>query len=198
MMDAVKRFRDRFSEPLEDLQERARSYWLGLAPRERLILSILGGLTALLFTALLLKETFGFFLGHEHMTESNLKNVSRIQTLAGELATQRADMMKYERLLSRRPSPFKLSTYVESEAQKYGIGVSKAAPSKAPANASEGEEFLEITLSSGVGLDRLLKMLQSLEETLGVRLVELTIKPEFADPTKLNVVFTIAGKAEIP
>jgi type II secretory pathway component PulM len=191
-------WKEKIVEPLDDLQERARLAWSGLAPREKLILSILGSVFGLLLVIFLLKESVAFFSRHETEMEQNAVAIQEIQGLTERLAKQRLELSLYERLKNRRPSPFSLNNFLESEARKVGVSLQKTAPTKS--RAEEGaaeEEWMEIQLATGVSLDMAMKYLALVEEPLGVRIVELTMKPQFTDPSKLDVVAIIAARKDL-
>jgi len=191
-------WREKILEPFEELQERARQQWLTLAPRERLIVSVLASTMVLLLSILIIKEAFTFFSHHENQVSESLINIGEIQALASELSKQRSDLVRYERLRNRRDKDFKLTTFLESEAQKFSVVIDKMNPTKARTTEKDpSEDWVELKLGSNSNLDSVLKFFQGVEEPLGLRVVELAIKPQFTDPTKLEVTATIAAKKEI-
>ena len=194
MMTMIARWRDKMAEPLDEWQEKIRQQWLSLNPKERLVLSILAVIMFLLIAALAAKEGAGFFLRQAGKAENNYKNIERIQRLSDELLRQRADISRYEMLKTKRGDSFKLSGFLEDEASKAGVVISKMAPTKVKATSDYGEEeWVEVQFSKETNLDSLLKFLSHVEEGLGVRLVELSIKPDFTNPTKLEAVVTVAN-----
>ncbi|MBN8555981.1 MAG: type II secretion system protein M [Deltaproteobacteria bacterium] len=198
MMTMILRWRDKIAEPLDEWQEKIRQQWISLNPRERMVLSILAAIMVLLIAALIIKEGAGFFLRQAGKAENNYKNIERIQRLSDDLLKQRADISRYEMLKTKRGESFKLSSFLEGEASKSGIVISKMAPTKVKAISDYGdEEWVEIQFSKETNLDSLLKFLTRAEEGLGVRLVELSIKPDFANPTNLEVIATVANIKEL-
>lgn len=185
-------------EPLEEFQEKARQQWLSLNPRERTVLSVLAGVLCLLLSALVVKEAAGFFFRAESMAQNNLKNIERIQRLSDELLQQRSEMGRYDRLKGKRGEDFKITTYIETEAAKFGLSIAKMAPTKAQIDdKAPAQDWVEVALGKEATLDRVLKFLDSVEETLGVRIIELSIKTQFQDPTKLEVTTIIANLREL-
>lgn len=197
MAGLITQWREKVQEPLEELQERLRQQWLSLNSRERLILSILAGVMCLLLSILVIKEATTFFFRSELQAQNNLKNIEKIQRISQDLLSQRSDITRYDRLLDRRGEGFKISTFIEDEAKKYGIVIAKMAPVKAQVDDKAPEqEWVEVQLKD-VSLDSVMKFLQSVEEMLGIRMVELSIKPQFSDSTKLEVTTIFANLKEL-
>lgn len=193
----VPQWREKVVEPLEELQERLRQQWLSLNARERMVLSILAGVMCILLSALIVKEAATFFFRSELEAQNNLKNIEKIQRVSQELLTQRTDISRYDRLKEKRGEAFKISTFIESEAQKFGITIAKMAPVKAQVDEKAPEqEWVEVQVKDA-RLDSLTKFLQSAEETLGLRIVELDLKPSFSDTTKLEMTATFANLKEL-
>lgn len=191
-------WREKIVEPLDELQERARQQWLTLAPRERLIVSVLASVMIALLGILVVKEAFTFFSRHENQVSESIQNITEIQNLASEISKQRVDLIRYERLRNKRDKDFKLSPFLESEARKFSVSIEKISPTKARTTEKDpAEEWVELKLGKDTTLDSALKFFQGVEEPLGLRIIEMSIKPQFADPTKLEVTAIIAGKKEI-
>ncbi len=180
-------WREKMIEPMDELQEKARQQWQSFAPRERLILTILAALMSLSLSVLVLKEGYSFYSGHANQVETNFKNVDKIQSLISELKSQRSSLLKYERLSTKIGPDFDLNSYMQSQATKFGVSLTKTAPTR-PKTGSDNskEEWLEIQMAP-TSLDSAIRFLESVEESLGIRLVELSVKPQFADPSKLDI-----------
>lgn len=193
-----KLWNEKLAEPLEEIQERLRQHWLSLAPRERMIVSILGSVLLFLLAVLLVKEAYTFFSRHENQITESMSQMTDIQQLSAELSRQRNDLSQFERLRSRRSEDFKLSTFLETEARKYGVTLEKVSPTKPrDVDVAKEEDWMEVRLAKDTTLDNALKFLRSVEEVLGVRLIDLQIRPQFTDPTKLEVIATVASRKEI-
>ena len=188
-------WKEKFSERFDEIRERARSWWLGLAPREKIVLSSLAGLVGLLLVAVILKETSFVLNQVAHQAESNYKNMEKIQNWIGELRNQRTSLSRYERLKERRGETFDFQAFIESEAKKFTLTLAKSAPARVVggANLEKEEDWLQVELKDGA-LENLVKFMAGLEETLGLRLVEFTIKTQFQDPTKMDAVVVVASK----
>jgi len=163
-----------------------------------MIVSVLASVMIVLLGVLVVKETVTFFSRHENQVQAMMDHIGEIQKLSSEISKQRSDLIRYERLRNRRGQDFKLSTFLESEARKYNVVLEKVGPTKPrnPDDAAE-EEWVEVQLGKDTTLDAALKFFQSAEEPIGVRLVELQMKPQFTDPTKLDVTAIMAAKKEI-
>lgn len=189
-------WKEKIAEPWDELQEKLRAQWAALAPRERLILSVLGSVFAILLSVLLIKEAFTFFNRHETKAESDLLNISEIQKLSSELSTQRNELNRYESLRRKRGEPFQINQFFESQARDFNVNLDKISPAKPRGEASD-EEWVEVRLGKSTTLSSALKFLKSAEEAIGVRLVDLEMKPQFTDMTKLDVVAIFAIKQEL-
>lgn len=197
-MNWTQIWREKIVEPLDELQERGRQQWMTLNPRERLIVSVLASVMVVLVAVLVVKEAFTFFSKHENQVQSMMDHIGEIQKLAGEISKQRSDLVKYERLRNKRGNDFKLSTFLEGEARRYNVAIEKLSPTKPKTTEKDSdEEWVEVKLAKETTLDAALKFLQAAEEPIGVRLVELEIKPQFTDPTKLDVLAIVASRKEI-
>jgi type II secretory pathway component PulM len=197
-MNWTQMWREKIVEPLDELQERGRQQWMTLNPRERLIVSALASVMVVLIAVLVVKEAFTFFSKHENQVQSMMDHIGDIQKLAGEISRQRSDLVKYERLRNKRGNDFKLSTFLEGEARRYNVAIEKLSPTKPKTTEKDAdEEWIEVKLAKETTLDAALKFLQAAEEPIGVRLVELEIKPQFTDPTKLDVLAIVASRKEI-
>jgi type II secretory pathway component PulM len=188
-------WKEKIAEPWDELQEKVRTQWSSLAPRERLILSVLASLFVVLLSILLIKEAFTFFSRHEMRAESDFQNVAEIQKLSSELANQRADLSRYESLRRKRTEPFQINQFIETQARDFNVSLEKISPAK-PRGDSD-EDWVEVRLGKNTTLSSALRFLRSVEEPIGVRLVDLEIKPQFADITKLDVVAVFAIKQEL-
>jgi type II secretory pathway component PulM len=198
MMAIFSKWKEKIVEPLEDWQEKARQQWLSLNPRERLILSGLASVMTLLLMALFIKEATGFFFRQTSMAENNFKNIERIQRLSDELLQQKVEISRYDALKEKRGEDFKLSSYIEAEAARVGISITKMAPTKVKSGKDSGEEdWVEVQLSRDTTLSPLLKFLAGVEQGLGVRIVELSVKPDFTNPSKLEVTAIIANSKNL-
>lgn len=191
-------WKEKFAEPIEELQERARQQWLTLKPTERLIISVLAAILALLTAILIVKEAFTFFSRHETQVQESLENINEIQKLSAEISDQRMNLREYDRLKSRRGETFKINSFLETEGQRLGVAIEKVSPTKSRSSEKgSDEEWYEIKLGKNTTLDMAIRYLQAVQEPLGVRLIDLSMKPQFTDPTHLEVIAVIAALKEI-
>ncbi len=189
---------ERWTERFEEQRERVRTWWLGLAPREKSVLSVLAGLVVVLLMAVIIKETSVILNRVASQAESNYGHMERIQTWVSELQNQRASLMRYDRLKQQRRDDFEFQAFIEQEAKRFNINLSKSAPARVVGGPSveKSEEWLEVDLKDAA-LENLVKFLASIEDTLGLRLVELQIKTQFQDPTKLDSTLIVSNKKVI-
>ena len=189
-------WKEKISEPLDELQEKLKAQWSTLAPRERLILSILGAVFVVLLSTLVFKEAFTFFNRHEIKAEADVQNVSEIQKLSSEISAQRNEINRFDSLKRSRGEPFQINQFIEGRARDFNVSLEKISPAK-PRGENSGEEWVEVRLGKTTSLSAALRFLKSVEEAIGVRIVDLEMKPQFADMTKLDVVAVIAIKQEL-
>jgi type II secretory pathway component PulM len=199
MMEKLRHLKEKIGERYDEAQEKLRATWLAFNPREKMVVSILAGIMGFLIVALIVKETSTLFSRASSEAESNYKNIEKIQALLRELSQQHSDLMRYERLRGKRGENFKLSGFLESEATRYGAVVDKVAPTRAllgDGKENAREEWVEVQLKD-TSLDSMLKFLSSIEETLGLKIVELKVKPQFADSTKLDITAVISSTKDL-
>ncbi|MDB5036886.1 MAG: hypothetical protein JWQ35_414 [Bacteriovoracaceae bacterium] len=199
MIQKIRAYKEKFFEKFDEVQEKLRAQWFAFNPREKMIVSILAGVMGFLIVALIIKETSSLFSKASSDAENNYKNIEKIQTLLKDLSQQRSDLMRYEKLRGNRGESFKLSGFLETESAKYGITIAKTSPARAlsaDGKESKNEEWLSVDIKD-TSLDSILKFLSSVEETLGLRVVELKVKPQFADATKLDVTTVIASLKDL-
>jgi type II secretory pathway component PulM len=199
MIQKFRQFKEKTIERFDETQEKVRAQWMAFNPREKMIVSTLAGVMLLLLVVLIVKETSSLFSRVSNEAGSNYKNIERIQSLMKDLAQQRADLQRYERLRGKRGDSFKLQSFIESEATRYGAMVQKVSPVRAMGTNDKektDEEWMEVQLKD-TSLDSMLKFLTSIEETLGLRIVELKVKTQFADSTKLEITAVIASVKNI-
>lgn len=196
IQNALQRWREKVWEPSVELFERARQQWLQLKPRERVILSVLGGTAAALLGFIVIRSFFGILLQSSFIARQNIDNIERLRTTAEQLVQQRGLMLKYERLRSERPQNLDLQSFVRSKAQEMGVQVDQVNVVKPP-TGEETELFLQIVLSSMTPLNSGVQYLDQLHRTLGLRIVDLKITTDFAKPGQVSMNATIAGRKDL-
>jgi len=185
-------------EPLADVQDKVRQYWVTLNPRERIILSVLAGVMSLLVVAVVIKQSVGFVFNQASQAEDTLKNITKIQRLSETWIQQRGELLRYERMRGRRGDNFDLIPFINDLASKYGTTVTKISPTR-PSSATKDmkADWVEVKLGGTTSLSSAMKLLRSIEEPLGVRIHELTIKPQFSDKTKVEVRALVVNLTEL-
>lgn len=196
---SLKQIRDQIFEQAEAAREQLRSFWAGLAPRERLILSVASGLLGLVLISFSAKQIGSLFLSSDFDLEQNLEDARRIQSLVAELKNGRFQARRYDRLKEQRPASFQIESFLATQAQTFGLQIREVRPRRInSANAAQSNEKLfEVDIAKGASLDASLRFLESVEEVIGVRLVELRIRPEFEDASQLDVSFVVALKENL-
>lgn len=188
----IQRFKDKWSDTRTDLQEKLSQFWQNLQPRERLLLSITVGTTTFLLLLFFIKNTISVFYDQSTKAEKNYASYSKIQQLAEEMIKQKPLLLRYERLRAKRDENFNTTNFIQQQAANAGVTLTQISPTR-PRGTKETEntEWFELKMGEGSTLPSALKLLQSIEEVLGMKVVEISVKPQFSDPTQLDVTAVI-------
>jgi|GEM_PF-5989726 len=189
----MRAWKEKILEKFELLQDQARTTWSNLNKREKIILSSALGLLALTLFAFLIKQFSAFLLSPGFSLEANLKEIHHIQYTVRELKDLRMDARRFDRLQMQQSSNFQLNSFIEQEAQTYRVTLKEIKPTRAKSSlAKEKDELYEIQLDPSTSLEASLRFLSGVESALGVRILNLNMKPNYTDPTKLEVQAVIA------
>ncbi|MBI4666531.1 MAG: type II secretion system protein M [Nitrospinae bacterium] len=167
-----------------------------MAPRERWLVSG-GGIMALL--------TFLWVGVYEpvvekresmkHKIEAKAEELMEVKGLAVRAARLKADLTSFTARLKKNPAGVSPLSEIEGLTQAGGVreNVTGMSPQQPVLMGEFRESTLEISMEK-VGLPRLLMFIQSLKDAQGVlRVKRVSIKPQFKDPSLLDVSMTIAG-----
>lgn len=121
--------------------------------------------------------------------------VEESRVLARTISGLRGDVARFETRLAGRPPGFSVITEMESLAQSSGAreNVVSMTPQRPAELAGYKESAVELAMEKTT-LPKLLRMLQAMRDSHGLlRLKRLTVKPQYKDPSLLDVSMTVAG-----
>lgn len=167
-----------------------------MSSREKMTLSV----AAVFITATIL------WVGvYEPAVEKRVAMRKKIETKTAEAAEGRAlartimglkdEMARFEARLAGRPAGFSVITEMETLAQSSGAreNVVSMTPQRPAELGGYRESAVELTLEKTT-LPKMLRLLQAMKDSHGLlRVKRLTIKPQYKDPSLLDVSMTVAG-----
>jgi len=121
--------------------------------------------------------------------------VEESRALARSISALRGDMARFDSRLAGRPPGFSVITEMETLAQSSGAreNVVSMTPQRPAELGGYKESGVELTMEKTT-LPKLLRMLQAMRDSHGMlRVKRLTVKPQYKDPSLLDVSMTVAG-----
>lgn len=189
-MDRLRRAMDRLRALIADAIE----YVQNASPRERRLI-LFAGAGALAFLLLVLWAGFGSSISrHEDSLAEKRSNFEKVQRLAAGYGQQEQERQLLEARL--RQSPPALMGFVDGLTRQEGIEIGSMADRGIVGGGQNGrprESSVEVSLGK-VPLDKLMRLLQSIERSPGVvrvRRLRLRKSPENKDT--LDVTLTVSA-----
>jgi hypothetical protein len=190
--------KDKISQTIDGLQDQAQSAWANFSKRERIILGSAAGLFAVALLALALKFLGGFISGSQFDSAKTMKEVHEIQKLISELKSLKFKADQFDRKSKQKGEKFTMTKHIEDKAKRFRVTVKGVKPTRATSSLTEeGDELFEVQLASGSSLDDSLRFLDAVEDPIGVRIISMSMKPNFTDPSKFDVKFRVAHTKEL-
>jgi general secretion pathway protein M len=127
--------------------------------------------------------------------ETKTAEIEEARALARTIAGLKDDMARFEARLAAKPAGFSVITEMESLAQSSGAreNVVSMTPQRPVELGGYRESAVELALEKTT-LSKLLRLLQSMRDSHGLtRVKRVTIKPQYKDPSLLDVSMTVAG-----
>lgn len=121
--------------------------------------------------------------------------IEESKTLAREIADMKSQTARFDARLTARPSGFSVITEMENLSQSSGIreNVVSMTPQRPADVAGYKESAVELVMEK-TPLSKLLRLLESMRDSQGIlRVKRITIKPQYKDPSLLDVAMTVAG-----
>jgi general secretion pathway protein M len=181
-------------EKLRSLIADALQYVQNASPRERRLLLLAGG-GVVLFLLLLLWLGFGSSIRrHENALEEKRAAFEKVQRLAAGYGQQEQERQLLEARL--RQSPPALMGFVDGLARQEGVEIGSMADRGLVAGGQDGrprESSVEVSLGK-VPLDKLMRLLQSIERSPGVvRVRRLRLRKSAESKDTLDVTMTVSA-----
>lgn len=121
--------------------------------------------------------------------------VEESRALARTISRLRGEMARFDSRLAGNPPGFSVITEMETLAQSSGAreNVVSMTPQRPAELGGYKESAVELAMEKTT-LPKLLRMLQAMRDSHGLlRVKRLTIKPQYKDPSLLDVSMTVAG-----
>ncbi|HKC60856.1 MAG TPA: type II secretion system protein GspM [Myxococcales bacterium] len=189
-MDRLRRAMDRLRALIAD----AIQYVQNASPRERRLI-LFAGAGALAFLLLVLWAGFGSSISrHEDSLAEKRSNFDKVQRLAAGYGQQEQERQLLEARL--RQSPPALMGFVDGLARQEGIEIGSMADRGIVGGGQNGrprESSVEVSLGK-VPLDKLMRLLQSIERSPGVvRVRRLRLRKSQENKDTLDVTLTVSA-----
>lgn len=182
---------DKLYETIDYLQERLRSFWFGLNPREKTILASAAGALVLTLFVLLVQQAANIFQ-HRISSERAMQEIKEIQKLGAEIAATRMEARQYERMQQELGEDFDLENLILQRANRYGVSVQTVDTEQIEDNSYH----YRVDLAEETSLDSAIRLLVSVEDAIGVSLEELEMLPNNEDPSEMRVNAVFKWKRE--
>jgi general secretion pathway protein M len=169
------------------------SWMAGLAPRERVLVSLCGVAVALFIAFLVALKVQRGIAGREARIDQKTADLAQIGKLAQGYRQVQAERQQIEAKL--KGPPVQLMSYVAQTGQRLGIEVNDLRPGQSGAGSSSDklvEDTVEVTVPK-LELGRLAKLLQELERGPGiVKVRRLATRTRNDDPNSVDVTIVVA------
>jgi general secretion pathway protein M len=189
-MDRLRRAMDRVRALIAD----GVQYVQNASPRERRLI-LFAGAGGLAFLLLVLWAGFGSSISrHEDALAEKRSNFEKVQRLAASYGQQEQERQLLEARL--RQSPPALMGFVDGLARQEGIEIGSMADRGVVGGGQNGrprENSVEVSLGK-VPLDKLMRLLQSIERSPGVvRVRRLRLRKSQENKDTLDVTLTVSA-----
>lgn len=183
----LRRLKEKILENFEVYQEQFRGWWSKLAFREKVILGSASGLLGLVL--LLAGAQQGFELLSSAFGRVDLaERLTQVQSQVNRILQLQSQANRYDQLRGGLSDEFNFETEVNRRASRLGLNIDALRPSSTKSLlAEESSRLYEIRFSKETNLDRSLRFLDDLQSILGVRLINLRMKPGFQDRSQFEV-----------
>lgn len=169
-----------------------RTYYARLSERERLI--VLGSVGAgIVFIMVLVYSTLlATTASMDRKIDTARANLKQIQELRKEYVKTERQIEQFDRMIQRTSPDFQLATHLEQLAQRNGVSIDSLKDQPAPSNDLYKETQVSVSVRQ-VTLRTLIDLLHEIENSRELlRITSIQVKPNFQDPTQLNVKFTVS------
>jgi type II secretory pathway component PulM len=182
---------DRWKDLLGQL-EVLKTYYARLTERERyIVLGIgAGGILFLLSVVYLSLLTATASMGSK--IEASRASLKELAGLKAEYSRTQRQIDELEQLIRRAPSDFQLATELERLAKKHNVSIDSLKDRPGPPNDLYQETQATVSVKQ-ISISGLIRFLFDIEHAGALlRITSLQVKPNFQDPTQLNVNFVVS------
>lgn len=196
-MQQIQQWKEQALEGIETAREKVIQFWKPLNIREKWILGVAGTSFASLLFYVLLSQTWAWVGSRIQGEQISEREIRQVQRLVEDLMSHRMEIRRYERLRLEKGENFNLESYIRDQANQLGLSIRSLEPIQ-PTTPLVGpeEEYLELKLELQSPLAGSLRLLDQLESILGVRVVTLSMKPNFSDRSQVEVTAGIAHRSQ--
>ncbi|MBF0291267.1 MAG: type II secretion system protein M [Nitrospinae bacterium] len=127
--------------------------------------------------------------------ETKSVEVEESRALVRKISSIKAEMARFDSRLAGKPAGFSVITEMENLAQSSGAreNVVSMTPQRPAELGGYRESGVELVIEKTT-LPKLLRLLKAMRESQGLlRVKRMTIKPQYKDPSLLDVSLTVAG-----
>ncbi len=182
---------DRFRDLLGQI-EVLKTYYARLSERERyIVLASIGG--GILFLMFLIYSAFAVTTSSmAGRIEKNRLALRSMDQLRGRYLQTERQVREMEQMIRRTPPDFQLATHLEKLAQRNSVSIDSLKDRPAPANDLYKEMQVAVSVKQ-ITLRGLINFLFDIENSQQLlRITSLQVKPNFQDPSQLNVSFVVS------
>lgn len=193
----LSEIKEKFWENFEQLQDQARSFWMGLNQREKVILGVAVSALSIALVAVIFRAVGGLISASIGQGEI-MEQAKSIQRHVDELRIRQIQASRYDRMIGERGENFSFEAYVRQKARQYGVEIAELSPKRATSTAAkEEDELFQLRLSSKTSLASGVRFLESVELGLGIRILELQVQPNPENADQILVAATLANNKEL-
>lgn len=184
-MNALKEKLQLIIEPIQTELNR-------LSPRERMILTGSSIAVVFILSLIILVWVGSKSSGYSRKIAKSQENIQMINELGKKYQNIESQISQLDKMILQAPANFRLATELERIANANEIQIDSF--KERPGPPHEFYEETQVILSiKNVDIRSLIDFLQSIENSQRFMLItNLTVKPGFKDPTKLNVQAVIS------
>lgn len=169
-----------------------KTYYARLTERERyIVLGIAGGAILLVFAGIYLSLLAATAKMDTRIAKSR-DSLRELAALRTEYAKTEQQINEFERIIQRTDPDFQLATELEKLGRRHGVNIDSLKDRAGPPNDLYRETQAAVSVKE-ITLQSLINYLFDIEHSKALlRITSLKVKPNFRDPTQLNVDFIVS------
>jgi general secretion pathway protein M len=169
-----------------------KTYYARLTERERyIVLGAVGGGIVFLLTLIYL-SLLGATAAMSSRIDSSRTSLRELAELRSEYARTQRQIDELEQTIRRTGPDFQLGTELEKLGRKHGVNIDSLKDRPGPPNDLYTETQASVSVKQ-ITIQNLVNFLFDVEHSKALlRITSLQVKPNFQDPTQLNVNFVVS------